>query len=124
MTLLADEEWTSARIEDQFLIEMNEGPRVHHRSKRYEINFHELEAGLYLARMATYDNTNKVVFTVNAIEFTPKLRHELIDARKHGMLGRIVKNSILRMLLAYNKLAFIEHVKFQPLRWRIISLDV
>jgi hypothetical protein len=117
------EPWATSKIQDQVLIEMNEGPMVHHRSKRYEINFHELEARLYLARMALYDNTKLVKFRVNAINFTPRLQHELKDAQKHGMLGHIVKNSVFRLLRAYDELAFIEHVKFRPLKWEIISLD-
>jgi len=115
--------WATSEIQDQLLIQMNEGPMVHHRSKRYAINFHELEAALYLARMALYDNTKRVKFTVNAINFTPKLQHELKQAQKDGMLDQIVKNSVFRLLESYNKLAFIENVKFRPLRWEIISLE-
>jgi hypothetical protein len=111
------EEWTTAKVEDELLIEMCEGPIVHHRTERCEINFHELEA-----RMALYDNTKNVIFTVNAIDFTPKLRDELIDAQKNGMLGEIIKNSVFRLLESYHKLAFIERARFRPLNWRIISL--
>jgi hypothetical protein len=117
------ESWLTSETEDQLLIQMNNGPIVHHRSKRIEINFHELEAHLYLARMASYDNTSRVKFTVNAINFTSELQHELKEALKNGMLGQIIKKSVYRLLESYDKLAFIEHVKFRPLRWEIISLE-
>lgn len=52
----------------------------------------------------------------------PKLRDELIDAQKNGMLGEIIKNSVFRLLESYHKLAFIERARFRPLNWRIISL--
>lgn len=113
---------TEATI-DQLHIEMNDGPMVHHRHTRQEMNFHELEAHLYLARIALWNNTTELKFTVNAINFSPRLQYELKEAQKDGMLGQIIKNSVYRLLESYNKLAFIEHVKFQPLKWEIISLE-
>lgn len=121
---------TVSATSDQLLIEMCEGPMVHHRSlkdtngEHLEINFHELEARLYLARMALYSNTKHVKFTVNAINFSPKLQCELKEAQKHGILGQIIKYSVFRLLWSYDKLAFIEHVKFRRLRWEIISLEI
>lgn len=102
---------------------MNEGPIVCHRSRRCDINFHELEAHLYLARMAVYDSTKQVKFTINAINFSPRLQYELKEAQKNGMLGQIVKNSVFRLLESYDNLGFIEHSKFRPLKWEIISVE-
>ncbi len=91
------------------------------------MSFHYLEAVNYARRIScgNFEGKNtkyKLVFTINAIGFTPKLKDELKIANDAKSLHRIVTEAVFKIFKAHHKLIFYEHIESHKLSWNIINL--
>lgn len=132
-TIIKHDVWLTSYIIDHLYLEMCEGPPVkdsHDEGCKYSgqiLNFHYLEAINYARRMSlgNFEGLNakdKPRFIVNAVNFTPMLKHELKLVHEKKYLDRIITDAVFRIFKARHRMIFYEHIEANKLIWRIINL--
>jgi hypothetical protein len=124
-----EDEWTSSYIADQLFIEMNETTRTvllcKDTKKPQEANYYHVEAATYARRISAGDfsnpNTEKPVFKLNIVDFSPKLQTHLSESKKFGTLNDIIKEAVFKLFRARHKMIFYEHIEPKKFRWEFVK---
>ena len=126
------EEWLTSYVIEQLHEQMCDGPPIEHQCEfgckyLHPENFHYIEAAHYASRISSgnfkgNNSKHKPLFTINAINFTPKLKEEIKIADSVNALVCIVTEAVFRIFKARHKLIFYEHIEPHKLNWKIENL--